>query len=247
MRLDFLGTGAGSFRGTRRGPCAALLDSLLLDCGAGTTGKLYDVGKFERVEGVLISHLHTDHVAGLLDFLLHTVISGRTAPLTVVSPPGLGPFLEAAYSAEATVKRPEASYPFRLLEGRSIETTIGRWAVRSVPMDHTVLDLGYLVTNSGLSAFYSGDTREPSAARSERADYVIHEATFPDRRAAIAHDFGHSTSSEAAAAARSMGARRLWLTHIASDRPDDEREIASEAGRAFPDSVVAEDRAGFEL
>ncbi|HEV2316749.1 MAG TPA: MBL fold metallo-hydrolase [Thermoplasmata archaeon] len=247
MRLHFLGTGSGSFRGTRRGPTSALLDTLLLDCGAGATGKLEDLGRFDAVEGVLISHLHTDHIAGLLDFLLHTIISGRTRPLTIVSPPGLGAILEAVFAAESTVKRPETVYPFRLIEGGSIEATIGRWTLRSVALDHTVPDLGYLLASDGITAFYAGDTREPSAARSTRADYVIHEATYPDRLASVAREYGHSTSSEAAETARAMGARKLWLNHVAGERPDDERAIAEEARRVFTDSVVAEDLAAYDL
>jgi ribonuclease Z len=246
MRLDFLGTGAGSARGTRRQPCGALLDTLLLDCGAGVTGRLQDIDRFDGIDIVLISHLHSDHVAGLFDLLLHTIISDRCRPLTVVSPPGLQRILDAVYAAEGTVKRPEDVYPFRLLEGRSIDTTIGRWRIRSVEMDHTVLDLGYWVATEDLSAFYSGDTREPSAARAVRAEYVIHEATYPDRQASRAHEYGHSTATEAATAARAMGARRLWLTHL-SGGPDEDAEIATEARRVFPEAVVAEDRSTFTL
>ncbi len=247
MQLDFLGTGAGTFRGSRRQPCGALLDTLLLDCGAGVTGRLFDVGRFDRVDGVLISHLHSDHVAGLFDFLLHTIISGRTRPLTVISPPGLRTVLDAFHSVDGTVKRPEEVYPFRLIEGRAVEATIGRWTIRTMALDHTVLDLGFLATTDGLTAFYSGDTREPSAALAERADYVIHEATYPDRQAAIAREYGHSTATEAARAARAMRARRLWLTHVAGEQPDDEATIAAEARREFPESEVAEDRSSFSL
>ena len=247
MQLDFLGTGAGSFQGTRRGPCGALLDSLLLDCGAGVPGRLFDLHKFDQVDAVLISHLHSDHIGGLLDLLLHTVITGRSRPLTVMAPPGLGAILEAVYAAGGTTRRPESAYPFRLIEGRSIETTVGGWKIRSVPMDHTVLDLGYVMAAEGLSVFYSGDTREPSAARSERVDYLIHEATFPDRQISVAHDYGHSTSTEAAETARAMGTRQLWITHVAAERPEDEPAIAAEARRVFPDSVVAEDLAHFVL
>ena len=247
MRLDFLGTGAGSFRGSGRQPCGALLDTLLLDCGAGVTGRLFDLDRFDQVDAVLISHLHTDHFAGLFDFLLHTVISRRTKPLTVLSPPGLGAILDAVYSVGGTVRRPELAYPFRLLEGRAVRATIGRWSVRSVAMDHTVLDLGYLVADEHLSAFYSGDTREPSAALEENADYLIHEATFPDRQAVRARDYGHSTASDAARAARAMGARKLWLTHVAGERSGDEAEVARDARREFPDSTLAEDRSSFTL
>ncbi len=246
MKLDFLGTGSGDYRGSRRQPCAALLGTVLLDCGAGVTGRLYDIGRFDDVEAILISHLHTDHIAGLFDFLLHTFIARRTRPLTVLSPPGLSRILQAVYAAEATVKRPEELYPFRLVEGTAIEERIGAWTIRSVPLDHTVLDLGYHLSKDGLSVFFSGDTREPSAAGKLAADYLIHEATYPESHAHLAREYGHSTGVDAARTAAAMGARQLWLTHL-SDLPGGDDEIASEARRIFPESVVAEDRSSYPL
>jgi ribonuclease Z len=246
VRVDFLGTGSGNFRGTRRHTSSTLLDTLLLDCGAGATGRLHDAQRFDEVEAVLITHLHSDHVAGLFDFLLHTIIAGRTRPLVVVSPPGLGAILGAAFAAHSTVKNPAELYPFRLIEDRSVDLVVGRWRVQTVEMDHTVTDLGYLLTADGVTAFYSGDTREPSPARKLRADYLIHEGTYSDSHASLARDYGHSTGSQAAETAVAMGARHLWINHI-GDRPGCEHEIESEARRIFPDSMVVEDRAVIEL
>ncbi len=240
MRIDFLGTGAGNFRGSRRQPSSALVDSLLLDCGAGATGRLYDTGRFDRVDAVLISHLHADHVAGLFDFLMHTLISGRRRPLTLVSPPGLGPILRTVFEAKGTVVDPAHLYPFRVIEGRDIDVTIGRWRIRSYEMDHTVVNLGYLLSDDGTSVFYSGDTREPSAARGLAADYVIHEATFAETDASHAREFGHSTGRQAAETAVAMKARALWITHL-GDRPGSDSEISAEARRVFPDARVVDD------
>jgi ribonuclease Z len=246
MKLDFLGTGAGNFRGSRRQPSSALLDTILLDCGAGATGRLHDIGRFGDVEAVLISHLHSDHVAGLFDFLLHTFLTRRDRPLTIVSPPGLGEVLRSVIETKGTVVNPADVYPLRVVEGEAIDLTVGGWRIRSFVMDHTLMDLGYLLASNGVSAFYTGDTREPSAAGGLRADYLIHEATFSDRDGSLARAYGHSTGTQAAQTAARMGARRLWLSHI-GDRPNSEAEISLEARRVFPDSEVVEDRASFQL
>ncbi len=246
MKLHFLGTGAGNFRGSRRQPGSALLENLLLDCGAGTTGRLHDLGRFDQVDAVLISHLHSDHIAGLFDLLLHTLIVGRERPLTIISPPGLGRVLRAMVEVHGTVVDPADLYEFRVLEGDRHETTVGPWTIRSVPLDHSILNLGYLLTANGLSAFYTGDTREPSAARKERADYLIHEATFADRYLDLAREYGHSTATQAAEAASAMGVRGLFLNHV-GDKPDSDREIREEARRVFADAVVVDDRTSFDL
>ena len=169
-------------------------------------------------DGILISHLHSDHIAGLFDFLLHTLISERKRPLTIVSPPGLSPILQAMNDAGAMVKNPAELYDFRLIEGLQPEVTIGPWRARGVPLNHTVYNLGYLLTKDDVTLFYTGDTRQPSVPNGLRADFVIHESTYADRNAQLAHDFGHSTATQAARWANLMGARVLFLTHIGSRR-----------------------------
>ena len=227
-------------------PSSAFLDGILLDCGAGATGRLHDLHQFDHVDAILISHLHTDHVAGLFDYLLHTLIAGRRRPLTVVSPPGLAPILRAFFDAKGTVVDPVELYDFRLVEGTEVELAVGPWTVRSVPLDHTVTNLGFLVAGPAGSVFYTGDTREPSRTFDVRADFLIHEATYSDEHAAQARDFGHSTGSEAAQAAVRMGARRLFLNHV-GDAPGADAEILREAGQLFRDSVVVQDLESFDL
>lgn len=246
MNLTFLGTGAGNHIGSRRHPCSAFVDGILLDCGAGTTGRLQDAGLFDRVDGVLITHLHTDHIAGLLDFLLHTVIAQRNRPLAIVTPPGLSSILTALNSVNAFALDPARMFQLNLIEELRPQTVIGPWTIRGVPLDHTVYNLGYHMTLDDTSVFYTGDTREPSGVRELRADVVIHESTYADRYSDRAHAFGHSTASQAAHAAVGMRARRLFLTHLTS-LPDTDTEVLREVRALFPDSEVAEDLSRYEL
>ncbi len=246
MDLTFLGTGAGDYRGDRRHMSSAFFEGVLLDCGAGATGRLHDAGLVDRVDGILLSHLHADHFAGLFDFLLHTVIAGRTEPLTIVAPPGLGTVLRAVNDVRAMVKDPSEMYELRIVEGLRPETTIGPWQIRGVPLDHTVYDLGYLLASDAATLFYTGDTRQPAIPDDLRADFVVHESTFADRNRDLALAYGHSTASQAARTAVRIGARRLFLTHIGS-REGTDVEVLREVRAGFPDSVVAEDAARYEL
>ena len=225
---------------------SALLERVLLDCGAGTTGRLYESGQFEDVDAILITHLHTDHIAGLFDFLLHTVITGRKRPLTIVSPPGLSPILRAMNDAGAMVQDPAEQYDLRIIEELRPELTLGPWRTQGIPLEHTVYNLGYLLTSDNGTLYYTGDTRQPSVPEGQRADFVIHESTYADRYAREAHEFGHSTATQAARAAKLLGARRLFLTHIGSLEGTDV-EIFREARAEFPDTIVAEDRTQHEL
>jgi len=71
------------------------------------------------------------------------------------------------------------------------------------------------------------------------ADVLVIEATFLDRDAAIARDYGHLTAGEAAVLAAKSAVKQLVLTRISGRYPDE--DILAEASKMFPDSRVATD------
>ena len=83
------------------------------------------------------------------------------------------------------------------------------------------------------------ETTEGLAEHVRDADLLVIEATFLQRDAAIARDYGHLTAAEAAALAASAGVKQLVLTHI-SGRYDDE-ELLAEAKNTFANSRVMRD------
>src|SRR5512146_2160976 len=63
---------------------------LLFDCGEGTQVALKAIGwGFKDVDVLAISHLHADHISGLVGILLMLGNSGRLEPLRIFGPPGL--------------------------------------------------------------------------------------------------------------------------------------------------------------
>lgn len=87
--------------------------------------------------------------------------------------------------------------------------------------------IGDLETTEGLSHHIAG------------ADLLVIEATFLDRDAATAREYGHLTAAEAAALAAAGNVRQLVLTHM-SGRYED-AEILAEAVRIFPNTTIAAD------
>jgi ribonuclease Z len=71
------------------------------------------------------------------------------------------------------------------------------------------------------------------------ADLLVIEATFLERDAAMALDYGHLTAAKAAELAAGAGVKRLVLTHI-SGRYED-REILDEATKIFAETRIAAD------
>ncbi|MGY1717426.1 ribonuclease Z [Blastococcus sp. SYSU DS0552] len=71
----------------------------------------------------------------------------------------------------------------------------------------------------------------------EGADLLVIESTFLDADARLAREYGHLTARQAATVAADCGVRTLVLTHF-SQRYDDPRRFADEAGAVFGGDVV---------
>ncbi|WP_027571740.1 ribonuclease Z [Bradyrhizobium sp. WSM1743] len=83
------------------------------------------------------------------------------------------------------------------------------------------------------------ETTEGLSQYAANADMLVIEATFLDRDAPTARNYGHLTAAEAASFAAANNVGQLVLTHM-SGRYEDE-EILAEATRIFPNSRVAAD------
>lgn len=83
------------------------------------------------------------------------------------------------------------------------------------------------------------ETTDGLSAHVEGADVLVIEATFLERDAATARDYGHLTAAKAAELAVAANVGHLVLVHI-SGRYDDE-EILAEAKAIFPNCRIAND------
>ncbi|MGA7614462.1 MAG: ribonuclease Z [Thermoanaerobaculia bacterium] len=103
MRIIPLGTSAGTPTLRRNVASFAIgLERgwLLIDCGEGTQYRLLAAPvRTGRLDSVLISHLHGDHVYGLPGLLASLSLNGRSAPLPIYGPAGLGKLLHAVHGA----------------------------------------------------------------------------------------------------------------------------------------------------
>lgn len=148
MQLTILGTSSGGpFHGRHYTAQVLQVDNqlFLIDCGEGTQMQLhrYKV-KFDRCNHIFISHLHGDHVYGLLGLLTNWCLKKRTARLHVFSPPGLREWVEtSARICRVTFPYPidfhevDAAVSAKIFENHKVE-------VWTIPLDHRVATSGWL-------------------------------------------------------------------------------------------------------
>lgn len=111
MRFDVTILGSSSATPIyNRNPSSQLLNIneryFLIDCGEGTQVQLLRNGiKAQRIEHILISHLHGDHYLGLIGLLSSLHLNGRTKPLYLYGPPELLEILDIQFKYSQTQLR----------------------------------------------------------------------------------------------------------------------------------------------
>ncbi len=101
---------------------------------------------------------------------------------------------------------------------------------------------------SGRKIAYTGDTK-PCPAIVELAkncDVLIHDSTTALDLEEKSNSYGHSSSAQAAKAAKEAGAVKLFLMHI-SPRYDETEQLLADAITIFENSEVAEDLVEYEV
>ena len=112
--------------------------------------------------------------------------------------------------------------------------------------DGTILEAARFVgpKQKGRVVTILGDTRICEAAQelARNADILVHEATFAKGEEALAYDYYHSTTTQAAETAKHANVKTLCITHISSryDRNAAE-ELLQEARSIFSNSEIAAD------
>lgn len=148
FRVHILGCGSALPTG-RHNPSSQVVEIrgklFMIDCGEGTQLQLrYFKLNFTKIYAVFISHLHGDHVLGLIGMISTFGLQGRTAPLHVYAP---GEF-EQLMRMEIKMYCSHLSYEIvfhavnteesnLLYEDRSL-------TIESIPLNHRVHCCGFL-------------------------------------------------------------------------------------------------------
>ncbi len=220
VQLRCIGTGDAFGSGGRLNSCYHLQAAgrqLLIDCGCSSIAGLQAAGiALEKIELILVSHLHGDHFGGIpFLFLEAKYVSQRTRPLTLLGPPGLQQQVEAAMEAlYPGAIGAEVGFPIDYITlDPAAHWQDAELKISSYPVKHGSSPdvFGLRVEIGGRVVSYSGDTEwtESLLELSAGSDLFIVECfnyTQPSP--------SHLDYRTLLAKRKEFGCKRLVLTHL---------------------------------
>jgi ribonuclease BN (tRNA processing enzyme) len=241
MKLTVVGCGDAFGSGGRLQTCyhvESASSRFIIDCGATTLIGFSKLGiDPNTVDTVFISHLHGDHYAGLVWWLVHAQhVAKRTTPLTIVGPEGVRVRFETAAEAlfpgSTSVQR---RYDLRYIELQR-EKPLDVGAVRVMPFEvvHPSGAPSYALRFEleGKVLSFTGDTQwtETLVPAGRGADLYIMECYQFEGEPRY-----HMSWRRIAGELARIGAKRVLLTHMADPMLERRTEVTD------PRIVLAED------
>ncbi|WP_099041376.1 ribonuclease Z [Mycobacterium neglectum] len=259
IEVTLLGTGSPIPDADRAGPSTLVRagdQTFLVDCGRGVQQRLTAAGTgANALTALLLTHLHSDHIADLGDVIITRWVSTFTpdpAPLPIIGPPGTAEVVEATLKAfgfdigyriahHADLNSPPPVEVFEYTDGPVWDRDGVQ--IRVAPTDHRPVTptIGFRVEHAGASVVLAGDSVpcESLDALASGAGALVHTVIrkdlidpMPMQRIRDICDY-HSSVEEAAATATRAGVGILILTHyvpaIAPGQEDEWRALAATA------------------
>ena len=236
----------------------------MVDCGEGTQQQVRKSRlNFTKIYAVFISHLHGDHVLGLVGMISTFGLNGRTAPLHIYAPGEYEELLklelktfcggldfEVVFHAVDTTKQ-QIIYEDRSLIRRDMidfyNIPISQINNIKAGLDWTSPE-GEVIKNELLTSdpdpvrsyAYCSDTRyfPELAQKIKDVTLLYHESTYTEEYKEKAVKYLHSTAKEAAITARDANAKKLMLGHY-SQRYDSDEPLLKEAKQVFKNTILA--------
>ena len=207
MHIVLCGAGGPMPSSTRSGPCVAVIANekmFVVDAGAGGARNL---GRMRlntgSIDGVFLTHFHSDHIDGLGQLAMMRWVTGTHAqPLPVFGPTGVTSVVEGfnlAYGKDAIYRNAHHGDSVAALTGKGMSPVsfevpkngtkltvyekdglkVEMFSVNHEPIHPAV---GYLFTYKGRTALISGDTTKNENVElfSKNIDLLIHEALSPE-------------------------------------------------------------------
>ena len=197
---------------------------ILLECGSGSLAFLAALTEPEKIDGIVLSHLHYDHMSDLLPLSYRFAMTGKRVKVYAPCAPE---------NVRAMLDCP--AYEWCDITGGG---QIGEARFTAAPVRHPVPSFAVRFEHKGKVLCYSGDTNtcDTLALFAKNADLFLCDACFTD--ALWNSSLPHLSARKAAQVARASGVKRLMLTHF---RPDISKEtLLKEAETVYKNVCLAQ-------
>ena len=196
---------------------------MMIDCGEGSYLRWQKAGyNWKNLKYILITHMHPDHVGGLLPFLFYRKLCSIKSPLTIIGPPNVEVYLSDSFQHTGINCNQDLHY-ISIADhlGIKLDKEINLHALQ---MEHTIPCWGYALEDGRRKLVFVTDTRSNAntVKLAEKADVLIHEATFQHHQREKALEHFHVTEIQAMEIAESAQVKRLVLTHFSPRLTDDD-------------------------
>jgi len=187
--------------------CPAFLIDGRVCLDAGSITNMLSLREQQKLEAVLVSHAHIDHVRDLA-MLADTRTQQGGPPLVIASTPGTIAVLKRHFFNDKLwpdfSKIPAAggkggmTIGYRVMKAEKPLDLGGGASVRAVHVDHTVETCGFVLSTPDGSIAYSGDTGPTGRIwevleKEEELRALLMEVSFPNEQHKLAKVSGHHT------------------------------------------------------
>lgn len=245
MILRVLGAHGGESR-TQHSTGFLLDGRLAIDAGS-LTSRL-TLGELKRVEQVLLTHSHFDHIKDI-PFLVDIMVSepgftvdlhGSDACLNALKTDIFNDVIWPNFTRIPSTRKPALRLkPFK----KKLPFKFGNYKVRPIPVHHPVETYGFVVSSGTSALGISGDTGPTDELwrvfrETPNLKTILVECSFPNRMQALADLSGHLTPRTLALELKKLGTPlpRILLYHL---KPRFEAQIRAEVA-SLPVRAVRE-------
>ena len=119
---------------------------VLIDCGEGTQMRLREYGApFQRINHILISHLHGDHFYGLPGLLGTMSLLGRSTGIQLYGPPALLPMLKNIFQASETHLSFNFTFIPLTMNNHQLIFEDDGMKISAFPLNHRIATFGFCI------------------------------------------------------------------------------------------------------
>lgn len=236
MKLTVLGNN-GPFP-SAGGACSGYLiqegeKKLLLDCGNGVLSNLQKLVRFEDLDAIMLSHLHSDHMSDMMVLRYAVQIKMKRGLMGNL----IDVFAPSEPAEEYNRLNVKDAFNLKAITG-GLVLNFGNLKITFKEMTHPVKSFAISMENGNSRFVYSGDTswNENIIQFSRGVDLLMLDAGLLSGDKTD-NNVPHLTAKECGIVAREAGVKKLLLTHFWPEY--NVNDLVSEAKTEFADVQAA--------